>query len=250
MIELNDVCAGYKGKTVARGIRFSACSGTITVLLGKNGCGKSTLLRAIAGNLPYTGSILLDGQEIRHMRPRERARRLAVMPQLLRSPDISVRELVSYGRQPYTGITGALSAADQQAVENAIRETGIEPLSDSFLDRISGGERQKAYFALLLAQDTPNWLLDEPGAFLDAEYMNSLCGFLSRAKQSGKTVLTVLHDINRALEIADQLIVLRDEGIAFCGAPDAFLECRIAERFFGLRRFDCIGDGQRAVLFR
>ncbi len=250
MIELKKTAVGYGRITVAENVSFIAKAGEITVLLGKNGCGKSTLIRSISGNLPYGGSIMLDGIEVRTLKPKERARRIAIMPQLLLSPEITVTELVSYGRQPYTGFTGILSEKDKSFVAGVINDTGIGKLANARVDRISGGERQKAYFAALLAQDTENLVLDEPGAFLDAEYMNSLCAFLLKAKSEGKTVLAVLHDVNRALELADKLVVL-DKSVVFDGDRDAFIDNNIAEHFFSLKRFECIGeDGEHTVLYR
>ena len=250
MIEFEHVAAAYGKRKIINDVSFIAESGEITVLFGKNGCGKSTLIRTVAGNLSYSGSILIDGTETKRLKPHERARRLAVMPQILRSPQITVRELVSYGRQPYTGISGILSKKDNEKVTCAIKNAGIEALADAYIDRISGGERQKAYFAMLLAQDTDNIILDEPGAFLDAEYMNVLCSFLIRAKENGKTVLTVLHDINRTLEIADKIAVFH-ENTVFTVSPQCFVDNQTAERLFNLRRFDCVdANGKATVLFR
>lgn len=250
MIELKKTAVGYGRIIVAENVSFTAKAGEITVLLGKNGCGKSTLIRSISGNLPYGGSIMLDGIEVHALKPKERAKRIAIMPQILLSPEITITELVSYGRQPYTGFTGILSENDKKFVAAVINDTGITKLANARVDRISGGERQKAYFAALLAQNTENLVLDEPGAFLDAEYMNNLCAFLLKAKSEGKTVLAVLHDVNRALEIADKLVVL-DKKIVFDGDRDTFIANGIAEHFFSLKRFKCIGeDGEHTVLYR
>lgn len=250
MIELKQVTAGYGRKKVAENVSFSAGDGQITVLLGRNGCGKTTLLRAIAGNLPYCGSIRVQGLETGRLKPRQRARLLAVMPQVLRSPEITVEELVSYGRQPYTGLSGILSDRDRQLVAEALAASDLQALANMRLDRISGGERQRAWFAMLLAQDAPNLLLDEPGAFLDAAAMKRLCAFLLRERAAGKAVLAVLHDVNTALELADRLVVLGEEN-AFVGTPREFMEQQIAQRYFGLRRYACIDDrGDDVILYR
>lgn len=248
MIELKNVSTGYGKRPVIQNLSFRAGSGEITVLLGKNGQGKTTLLRAISGSLPYTGSISLDGREVRAMKPQLRARSLGAMPQILRSPDITVRELVSYGRQPYTGLTGILQEKDHDMVSRAISQVGIEALSESYVNQISGGERQKAYFALLLAQDTPNLLLDEPGAFLDADAMGRLCNFLRQAKAKGKTVLAVMHDINRALYLADQVVALCGDK-PFIGTPEQVMENRIPQRFFGLEGFRCQSENGKTITF-
>lgn len=239
MIECKNVIAAYGKKEILHSVSFTAEPARITVILGKNGCGKSTLLRAVAGLIPYGGCITVDGDEVRNMRSAQRARRVSLMPQLLHSPDITVRRLVSYGRSPYTGFSGTLSPADRQKVEQVMEKTGISALADSYLGRISGGERQKAYFAMLLAQDAPDLLLDEPGAHLDSEYMKSLCGFLREERSAGKTVVAVLHDINRAIELADRIIVIHKGSCIFNGTADEFCGSDIPESIFGLQRLEC-----------
>jgi len=249
MIKFVDVTVGYGKREVLKDLTFTAESGKITVILGKNGCGKSTLLRAVSGVIPYKGSILLDGEELRYMPLKKRAHLIAVMPQILKSPDITVYELVSLGRQPYTGITGTISETDKNRVKQVINDIGISDLADKKINRISGGERQKAYFAMLMAQDTPNMLLDEPGAFLDAEYMSRLCDFLLSAKAACKTVVTVLHDVNRAVELADKMIVLKNGGV-FVGTAEEFTRSDLPSRHFGLRRFEAVCEnGEKRYFF-
>lgn len=250
VIELTEVSVFYGKKAAAKNISFCANTGEITVLLGKNGSGKSTLVRACCGSLSYNGNIKLDGEEVSKMKPMHRSRVLSVMPQIQRSPGVSVKEMVSYGRQPYTGISGILSKKDKEIVQSTIEKTGLTQFSQSSVSTLSGGERQRAYFAMLLAQDTPNVILDEPGTFLDAEYMNFLCSFLLRQKNEGKTVLAVLHDINRAVEIADRLVVL-DRGICFNGNSQEFIESDCAQSLFGLEKYECTDkDGNRRVFYR
>lgn len=250
MIELTDVSVFYGKKAAAKNISFCANTGEITVLLGKNGSGKSTLVRACCGNISYNGSIKIDGSEVSKMKPSYRSKQISVMPQIQRSPGVSVREMVSYGRQPYTGIRGILSKKDKEIVKSTIEKTGLTELSENSVNTLSGGERQKTYFAMLLAQNTPNVVLDEPGTFLDAGYMNFLCSFLLKQKKEGKTVLAVLHDINRAAEIADRLVVLND-GVSFNGNAKQFIESGCAESLFGLEKYECVDkNGNQRVFYR
>ena len=129
MIECKDVKVKYGKKEVLHSVAFTAEPSHITVILGKNGCGKSTLLRAMSGLIPYDGSIVVDGKEIRSIDTARRARCIALMPQMLRSPGITVRQLVSYGRNPYTGRMGILSPADREKVEEVMEKTGISALA-------------------------------------------------------------------------------------------------------------------------
>lgn len=236
MLECKNVSIRYGKTVVLEDLSFTAAPGEITVLLGKNGSGKSTLLRAMCGGVPYTGTICAEGEDLRQLRAGARARRLSLMPQLLPSPGVTVRELVSFGRQPYTGFSGILSRADREKVGDVLQKTGLLPFADRPVGRLSGGERQKAYFAMLLAGDAPNLLLDEPAAHLDAEYTGALCRFLSEERARGKTVLAVLHDINRALQLADRVLVLSDGRLVFNGAPADFAKGPLPSELFGLER--------------
>lgn len=241
MIELNDVSVGYRGKPILSNISFTVSDGEICALLGHNGCGKSTLLRAVTGSLGYVGSIRIDGQETRRL-SNDRAKLISLMPQLMARPSISVYELVSFGRQPYTGISGILSKADRQKIDEAIRKTRLEPLALSRCDRISGGELQRAYLAMVLAQDTPNLLLDEPAAHLDARYERQISEFLRALRADRRAVLAVLHNINHALAIADRIIVIDSGRLVFNGNRAEFADRQIAETYFGLRRYTCRDD--------
>lgn len=241
MIELNDVSVGYRGKPILSNISFTVSDGEICALLGHNGCGKSTLLRAVTGSLGYTGSIRIDGQETRRL-SNDRAKLLSLMPQLMARPSISVYELVSFGRQPYTGISGILSKSDRLKIDEAIQKTRLEPLALSRCDRISGGELQRAYLAMVLAQDTPNLLLDEPAAHLDARHERQISDFLLALKADRRAVLAVLHNINHALSIADRIIVIDSGKLVFNGNRAEFADRQIAETYFGLRRYTCRDD--------
>ena len=241
MIELNDVSVGYRGKPILSNISFTVSDGEICTLLGHNGNGESTLLRAVMGSLGYTGSIRIDGQETRRL-SNDRAKLISLMPQLMARPSISVYELVSFGRQPYTGISGILSKSDRQKIDEAIQKTRLEPLALSRCDRISGGELPRAYLAMVLAQDTPNLLLDEPAAHLDARYERQISDFLLALKADRRAVLAVLHNINHALAIADRIIVIDSGRLVFNGNRAEFADRQIAETYFGLRRYTCRDD--------
>lgn len=251
MIEFVCAGAGYSAKNIIESVSFTAAPAEITVILGKNGTGKSTLLRAASGSLKYSGSIKIDGVETRELSAARRAKMLSVMPQLLRSPGITVRELVSCGRQPYTGMLGILSKDDRNSVEKLIYDAGLYKIADSRLDSISGGELQKAYFAMLLAQDTPNLMLDEPTSHLDAEYLGSLSSFLTSAKNKGKTVLAVLHDINFTLTLADKIVFISEGKAAFTGSAEEFVHSRTAERIFGMKSYRCVDEnGENRIFYQ
>lgn len=234
-IQATDLCVDLSGRAVLRGIDLSIASGTVTSIIGPNGCGKSTLLRSLARIVrPASGAIRLDGADLWSMPPRVCARRLAFLPQTPQTPEgIRVRALIERGRTPYLGPFRALSAADRAAVDRAIAMTALGDLEDRRVDRLSGGQRQRAWIALALAQETGMLLLDEPTTFLDLPHqvdLLRLIGGLNR--ETGCTILMVLHDLNMAMQFSDRIVGLRDGRIAFDGTPsDVAREAVIAELF-------------------
>lgn len=245
MIEAQNVCLNLGQKKILNHVNFRAQTGQITALLGRNGSGKTSLLRCIAGTQErYTGEITLDGTPIRQMRSSERARKISLLPQVLPRPPVTVAELAAFGRQPYLGPGGRLDDRDRAAVEEAMKRAGIASHRKGLVCHLSGGERQLAYFALMLAQDTPAVLLDEPASSLDAEYQRMVYAILRRMRSEGKTVSVILHDLSDALELADYIYVLDRGENCFSGTPDVFLQSDVPVRIFGLeprRVMDAMG---------
>ncbi len=235
MIVCTNIRLTYRKKEILQGVDFTALPGQITVLLGRNGSGKSSLLRCIAGNRHHhTGEILLDGHSAAAMLPVRRARLLAVMPQTLTQPPIRVEEMLALGRVPHLGYGGRLSAADQERIQTAMERTGILTHRSDRVSSLSGGERQLAFFTLLLVQDAPNLLLDEPTANLDAEYRQTVYTVLRQMREQGRTIALVMHDLTDAMELADKIYVLDHGQVRFCGTPGEFAESGVPEKVFGL----------------
>ena len=208
MLEIRNFSAGYDGKTVLRDISLSVPEGKVTVIVGPNGCGKSTLLKALTGILPASGSASLDGRELLDLPGRERARTVAFLPQNRSVPEISVKNLVLHGRFPYLSYPRRYRQEDIRAAEDAMIRMGVAELSDRMLPTLSGGQRQKVYIAMALAQDTPVILLDEPNTFLDIAHQLQLMEQAKALAAEGKTVVMVLHDLAMALGYADSLAVM------------------------------------------
>lgn len=216
-MEIRSLTIGY-GKHVV-GSRLSACirSSQLCCLFGPNGAGKSTLMRTLAGFIPpLAGEIVMDdGRNLAQLSARQRARTIGVV--LTDRPDIrniTVRELVAMGRQPYTNFLGTLTKTDRQAVEEAISMTGIEDLASRDMHTLSDGERQKAMIAKALAQQTPVILLDEPTAFLDFQSKVDTMRLLQRlAHDMGKAILVSTHDLNIALNTADRLLSISRDSL-------------------------------------
>lgn len=227
MIELRNLTIGYqqKGneKVVAAHINATLCSGRLTCLIGSNGIGKSTLLRTLSAfQPPLEGDIMVPAPDsLGNGRPsddlpmvslstlthRDLARLIGVV--LTEKPDVqnmTVFELVGIGRSPYTGFWGRLTKADRKIVKESLRMVGIEPLAERFIQTLSDGERQKMMVAKALAQQTPVIFLDEPTAFLDYPSKVEMLQLLKRlAHDTHKTIFLSTHDMELALQIADEL---------------------------------------------
>lgn len=232
-VELN---ARYGKKIALDGISFSLAPGEVTALLGPNGAGKSTLLSCLLGQKNYDGAVLLDGKDLKTMTPAQRARLIGYLPQELPAPRVTVEELVAFGRAPYLPLTGTLAEADREAVAQALSQVGLEALRDRLVDSLSGGERRKAFLAMVLAQDPRVIALDEPTAHLDGAARFEILGLLKRlCRERGKTLLAVLHDLPEAMTYSQRLVVLQAGRLVFSGTPDQCLARQIPEAVFGLR---------------
>jgi iron complex transport system ATP-binding protein len=221
-IELRNLSIGYQTKhgikTVATDINGTIRSGELTCLLGANGVGKSTLLKTLSSFQPKTGGeILLEGKELSEYNDKQLSRLIGVV--LTEKPEVrnmTVRELVSLGRSPYTGFWGTCSNDDLQVVDEAIAMVGIEPLKKRMVHTLSDGERQKVMIAKALAQQTPVIYLDEPTAFLDypskVEVLQLLCRI---SREANKVIFLSTHDVELALQMADTIwLMTKGEAVA------------------------------------
>ncbi|WP_027659627.1 ABC transporter ATP-binding protein [Salinispora fenicalii] len=236
-LEAAHLTLAYESRQVAHDLDVSIPDGAVTVILGPNACGKSTLLRALARLLrPKTGQVLLHGQDVQRLTPKELARRLGLLPQSSAAPaGITVADLVGRGRFPHQRMLRQWSHEDEAAVARALAATGVAELADRAVEELSGGQRQRVWIALILAQETPVLLLDEPTTYLDISHqleVLELCRRLNR--DQGRTVVLVLHDLNQAARYADHLVVLRDGTVAATGAPKTVLTEQLLHDVFRL----------------
>ena len=209
---LQSLSIGYSHKVIAADINAQIKGGELTCLIGRNGTGKSTLMRTLAGFLkPLGGSALLDGRDVGRLSPAERSHLISVV--LTDRVDIDgmrVKDLVSVGRQPYTGFFGKMSSADEEVVNKAIADVGMTDFAGRQVNSLSDGERQKVMIAKALAQQTPVILLDEPTAFLDDPSKKEMFQMLSQlCHEQGKAALVSTHDLDIALPIADSVIEMK-----------------------------------------
>ncbi|MFT4032092.1 MAG: ABC transporter ATP-binding protein [Siphonobacter sp.] len=240
ILETQQLQIGY-GKTVLAGpfdVRLQA--GQLVCLLGPNGAGKSTLMRTIAGLLPsLAGEIQINKQALISYAPTELAQQMSlVLTDRVQVTHLTVSELVALGRTPYTNWLGTLQAKDKEQIEWAMRVTGVLPYKQKFIQQLSDGERQKVMLARALAQDTDLILLDEPTAHLDLPSRIELMRLLRQlVQQTQKAVLLSTHELDLALQAADQLWILPKTGIVQTGTPeDLVLDGRFENAFPGFDR--------------
>lgn len=237
-IVLHNLAVGYSKKNlrcVASGLNATACPGSLTCLIGHNGTGKSTLLRTIARLQPaLDGSVFIGPDDITMLRPNRLSRMISIV--LTSRPDarnMTVEELVSLGRAPYTGFWGRLSADDRLIVRQSIESVGIAPMAERRVCSLSDGEMQKVMIAKSLAQQTPVILLDEPTAFLDFPGKIDLMLLLQRlAHEERKTILLSTHDLETALQTADRLWLMQEDGIRE-GSPRQLVDNGAIEGYIG-----------------
>ncbi|BAQ10904.1 ferrichrome abc transporter [Bacillus sp. OxB-1] len=200
--------------------------GEIVSLIGPNGSGKSTLLRLLSRlNAPDTGQILLNGKEIARMDTRDVAKALAMLPQMHdHQLDLTVRELVGFGRHPHRSTYGKPLREDEEIVEWALEVTKLSGFRNRLLHSLSGGERQRAWIAMAIAQRPNILLLDEPTTYLDIAHQLEVMELVTELNETfGMTIVMVLHDINQAARYSDRLIVLKEGRIRYDGIPQCVL---------------------------
>lgn len=228
-------------KVVASGIEVSLTGGEIVCLLGPNGSGKSTLIRTLTGlHPPLSGEISLYQKKLADYNAKQVARKVStVLTDRITIGNLSVYELVSFGRSPYTGWFGSLQNRDREIVEWAIESTGIAPFVGRDILRLSDGERQKVMIARALAQDTSAIMLDEPTAHLDLPNRVEIMQLLrTLAHDTQKSILLSTHELDLALKAADTLWLINREGKLVTGTPEDLVLDGTFESVFRRDSFD------------
>ncbi|OIV35403.1 ABC transporter [Mangrovactinospora gilvigrisea] len=232
------VRAALDGTEVLHGVDCQVPDGGWLAVIGPNGAGKSTLLRALAGLLPLAaGRIALDGEDPARMRRRERARRLAYVPQAPVMPaELTVEEYVLLGRTPYLGPLAAPGASDRAAAGEAMERLRLTGLTRRRLTTLSGGERQRAALARALAQRPRLLLLDEPTSALDVGHQQQVLGLVDELRaDGGPAVVSTLHDLTTAGQYADRLVLMAAGEVAAEGPAEKVLTEQLIHRVYGAR---------------
>ncbi|QLD87543.1 ABC transporter ATP-binding protein [Natronomonas salina] len=222
-------------ETVVDCARLDIPEGEVTALVGPNGSGKSTMLKALSNHLdPDEGVVRLRGDDLDSFGQKELARELGILSQENESlGSITVEDLAYHGRYPHRGFFDSVTAEDREAVDRALELAGVEDLRHAELGQLSGGQKQLAWIAMVLAQDTDVLLLDEPTTFLDLYHQFRVLETVRQLNErKGVTVAIVLHDISQAARFADYLVAMRDGQLYDWGPPeDVVTEQLLADVF-------------------
>lgn len=233
MLEVNHLTVKLGRRLILKDVSFIAETGKIVALLGKNGSGKTTLLRALASDLLTSqGQIYLDGKKVSEMKEREYVNQVAFLPQTLTKPAITLEQLILFGRYPYKNSLKNLTSLEIQQAKEVLQRLHLWEKKEELVCHLSSGQRQLAYFGLLLNKDCPYNLLDEPTSNLDIEVKKSVFENLKQLKKEGKTILISLHDLNDALDLADQVVVLDQGSVLFEGTTRQFIQSSLPLKLF------------------
>lgn len=206
------------------------------MILGPNGCGKSTLLKALCGILPAdNGEVILDRENILALPRRILVQKTAYLAQSRQIPDITVERLVLHGRFPYLGYPRRYRKEDYAVPRKAMEQMGIWDLADTLVENLSGGQRQKVYIAMALAQDTPVILLDEPTTYLDISHQLQMMQQARLLAQQGKTVVMIIHNLPHAFQTADHMILMKAGVVVTEGTPEEIYTSGMIHSVFGVK---------------
>ncbi|KAF1306005.1 ATP-binding cassette domain-containing protein [Enterococcus saccharolyticus] len=250
MIEAQDISKKYENKTVLQHVDLEIPRGQLIAFIGPNGAGKSTFLSLVSRLQPQSsGDIFLDREEVRSWKSKELAKKLAILKQSNTIQlNITVRELVSFGRFPYN--RGRLTAEDEALIDQAINQMELQEMVNESIHSLSGGQLQRVYIAMILAQDTEYVLLDEPLNNLDMNHANQMMHLLKKlVEEQNKTVLIVLHDINFAAGFADHIVAMKNGEIFAKGPTDEIIQPEILNKLYGMNIRICEVEGKRFCMY-
>jgi iron complex transport system ATP-binding protein len=237
-LQLSRLCAGYDRRLILRDVTLAVNAGEVVALVGPNGAGKSTLIRAVSGVVPVrSGEVRLKGDDLSRLSPIERAKLIAVVPQMVHLPEaFTAGEIVLMGRTPHLSFWAGESKRDCEIAWAAMRRTQIDTLVDRRAAELSGGEQQRVVIARALAQDPAVLLLDEPTAHLDLKYQMGVLELIrSLATEHRLAILMTLHDLNQAALYADRVALMQQGEIVAQGDAREVFTAEQLSQVYGVR---------------
>ena len=226
MLRIEDLSLSYGDKPVVQNLSLRVKKGQVVSIIGPNASGKSTILKSIAGIIkPVSGKIFIEEKDISKMDSKKLAQKVSILLQQNKNPDdMSIEELVYFGRYPHKKWFEAFEASDKKIIEEAMKLTNTFALRDKTLETLSGGERQRAWIAMALAQEPDILLFDEPTTYLDMAHQIEFLELVNRLnKETGVTVVLVLHDLNQAARYGNYLFAMKEGKIFAQGSPEEVL---------------------------
>ena len=235
MIEVKNLFVGYGDRALVSNLTIQFHPGEVLVVVGPNGCGKSTLLRSILGlQSILSGSVYYDGRDIRTLTAKQIAHAAAFLPQHRNVPNITAERMVLHGRFAYLSYPRQYQKRDREVALRVLEQVGALDLKDRYMSELSGGQRQKVYLAMALAQETNTIFMDEPTTFLDIRHQLETMNTIRDIASQGKAVAVVLHDLCLAMRTADWIAVLSEGGLEMLEPPEKIFTSGILPRIFGV----------------
>lgn len=239
IIRIEKLYFSYGNQQIIKNLNLNIKRGKITTIIGANGCGKTTLFNLITKNLKAdSGNIFLNEKNINEIKLKNFAKKVAIVHQNNTAPyDLTVEKLVGYGRIPHRSLNiSNNSGVDREKIEQAVEMTGLNNLKEVQLGNLSGGQLQRVWIAMALAQDTDVLFLDEPTTYLDISYQLQLLKMIKKLKDDlNLTIIMVLHDINQAIYYSDELVVMRGGEILSIGAPQSIVNEELIEKVYNIK---------------
>lgn len=251
MVEVKNLFKKYNSKTVVEDVSIEIMKGKITSFIGPNGAGKSTVLSMISRLITRdSGEVLINGKDMGKFNSNELAKKIAILKQANHiNIRLTIRELVAFGRFPYS--QGKLTKEDWKYVDEAIEYMELADMQDKFLDQLSGRRQQRAFIAMVIAQNTEYVLLDEPLNNLDMKHSVQIMKVLRRlADELGKTVIIVIHDINFASCYSDYIVALKDGKVVHNGPTEQVINSNVLKEIYDMDiEIQSINDNKICVYF-
>lgn len=235
MIKLKNIVKKYGDKPIIDNVSLDIPKGQVIAFIGANGAGKSTLISIISRTLSKnSGEVFIDEKELSKWDTSELSKKMSILKQSNNlNIRLTVKELVSFGRFPYS--KGRLTKEDNEHIDNAIKYMGIDHLKDRYLDELSGGQKQMAFISMIIAQDTEYIFLDEPLNNLDMHHCVKIMKNVKKlAREMGKTVIIVIHDINFVSLYADHIIAMKDGKIIKNSKKEEIIQEPILKEIYGM----------------
>lgn len=237
MLELKNIYCGYNNINVVKNISFDVKRGENICIVGPNGCGKSTLLKAISNLISYKGEVILDGKNIKDLKRRDLATKVALMTQ---STNIlfpySIYDTVALGRYAHAkGVFSKLNKEDEDIIHKSLEMVGLLEIKDKLISELSGGQIQRVFLARAFAQSPEVILLDEPTNHLDLRYQIEILNYLKKwAKDNNKIVVAVLHDLNLVQNFGEKVLMIKEGELINAGVTSEVLNSEDLKEVYGI----------------